>query len=454
MSLRTLISSRRDQIANRKRAALKFVPAIQGLENRRLLSNTPPVVGDGSVSTLHDQPVSGTLFNYDQDGDQTTVSLAGGPSNGAVTVNGDGSFTYTPNPGYVGQDSFTFEASDGIADSGTATETIDVTNQAPVAGEVDASVSSTPYDPGTVDINLLSDAYDPDGDPVTLVSHGAPTNGTLTDDGNGVVTYAPDPNTAFVGVVQFPYTVTDGILTATGIAMVSVTSVKVNIVLRQSGDFSPDDQAAQEAKDYSGATQLGPMDPGSGPAGGVQTTQSSYVNQIEVVGTVPAEASNLQYSWSVSAQLRVWKVTSDGATWTATQTGEEGFPDPDDDSPLEEFTDTTPDPTTNNIFMTDTSGVELAGMDVNIGDYVRSERNFVFSVYVTLDGVPKEAGELKMSQTIIAKKVANTGTVAKDWQGIQNSYQAGAVDCTINQAEVRAMVGGALPIVIDPGANQ
>ena len=44
----------------------------------------------------------------------------GGTSHGTVTLNGDGSFTYTPSNGYVGSDAFTYKVNDGQADSNVA----------------------------------------------------------------------------------------------------------------------------------------------------------------------------------------------------------------------------------------------------------------------------------------------------------------------------------------------
>ncbi len=55
-----------------------------------------------------------------------TVSVVTGPSNGTVTQNPDGSFTYTPTTGYYGSDTFVVQASDGFANSDTVTETVQV----------------------------------------------------------------------------------------------------------------------------------------------------------------------------------------------------------------------------------------------------------------------------------------------------------------------------------------
>ena len=68
----------------------------------------------------------GVLGNdSDVDGDTLTASLATGPANGFAILNADGCFSYTPNTGFLGDDSFTYAASDGsLSDSATITITV------------------------------------------------------------------------------------------------------------------------------------------------------------------------------------------------------------------------------------------------------------------------------------------------------------------------------------------
>jgi VCBS repeat-containing protein len=74
----------------------------------------------------------GVLVN-DTDPDTTTLTaaLVSGPAHGALTFNPDGSFSYTPEVGFEGADSFTYKANDGQADSNVATVTINVARPAP-----------------------------------------------------------------------------------------------------------------------------------------------------------------------------------------------------------------------------------------------------------------------------------------------------------------------------------
>ena len=48
------------------------------------------------------------------------------PQHGSVVVNADGTFTYTPGAGFVGQDSFTYRITDANGDVSTATVTVTV----------------------------------------------------------------------------------------------------------------------------------------------------------------------------------------------------------------------------------------------------------------------------------------------------------------------------------------
>jgi hypothetical protein len=97
-------------------------------------ANNPPVAEDGSATTTADTPVDITLQATDPDGDSLTFAAASQPANGTLTGSG-ATVTYTPNPGFVGSDSFTFVANDGAADSNVATISIEV-SPPPISGEL------------------------------------------------------------------------------------------------------------------------------------------------------------------------------------------------------------------------------------------------------------------------------------------------------------------------------
>ena len=51
------------------------------------------------------------------DGLTLTASLVAGPAKGTLTLNANGSFTYTPNSNFTGTDTFTYKANNGSLDS-------------------------------------------------------------------------------------------------------------------------------------------------------------------------------------------------------------------------------------------------------------------------------------------------------------------------------------------------
>ena len=77
-----------------------------------------PVITNGTIalSTPTGVPVSGDLAALvsDAEGDPVTFALASSPAGGTVSLAPGGAFTYTPAAGFVGTDTFTFTADDGV----------------------------------------------------------------------------------------------------------------------------------------------------------------------------------------------------------------------------------------------------------------------------------------------------------------------------------------------------
>jgi hypothetical protein len=104
-------------------------------------ANTPLVVNAAAGVLANDTGLS--------DGGITLLVTAG-PAFGAVTLNSDGSFTYTPNPSYVGADSFTYQITDADGDTATATVSIAIraSGASPIANEFIAQVITPVSGPG------------------------------------------------------------------------------------------------------------------------------------------------------------------------------------------------------------------------------------------------------------------------------------------------------------------
>src|SRR5204863_368976 len=128
---------------------------------------------------------------------------------------------------YNGNDSLTYKASDGQAQSGVATVTITVTpvNDAPVAANDDAY--TTPEDTQlTVSApGVLANDSDVDGDALSAVLVSSPSHGTLTLNGDGSLVYMPALN--FNGIDSFTYKASDG-QAQSGVATVTITVTPVN----------------------------------------------------------------------------------------------------------------------------------------------------------------------------------------------------------------------------------
>ena len=90
-----------------------------------------PIAVADSYSTTQDtalvQAAPGVLANdTDANSDPLTAVLNANVTHGSLTLNANGSFTYTPTTGYSGPDSFTYHANDGTADSNVVTVSLTV----------------------------------------------------------------------------------------------------------------------------------------------------------------------------------------------------------------------------------------------------------------------------------------------------------------------------------------
>jgi len=195
-----------------------------------------PQTFDDAVTTAEDTPATIAALANDLDANQPGFIpvVVSGPAHGQVAVNADGSFGYTPDKDWFGEDSFSYKLSDSRVDSNVSTVSISVTpvNDAPVtAGMQLATLEDTP-----LVIDLLAQASDVDSTTLTAHIVDGPAHGVLAANADGTVTYTP--NADFNGEDSFTYRVNDGELDSS-LATVTVAVASVNDAPHGSSRWSP-----------------------------------------------------------------------------------------------------------------------------------------------------------------------------------------------------------------------
>jgi N-acetylmuramoyl-L-alanine amidase len=164
--------------------------------------NHPPIAAGQSVQANEDTAAAILLSAMDIDSDPLTYGVLTSPTNGTLSGAAP-NLTYTPAAHFHGNDSFTFRANDGSANSNTATVQITVVhaNHPPSANGQNVSLDEDT----TAAITLTGN--DPDGDPITFSIVVQPAHGTLTGSAPNVV-YTPVPN--YFGPDSFAFRTNDG----------------------------------------------------------------------------------------------------------------------------------------------------------------------------------------------------------------------------------------------------
>ncbi|MDF4909553.1 tandem-95 repeat protein [Vibrio parahaemolyticus] len=201
------------------------------------------IVAD-KATVVEDTPtIIKVLGNDTFEGDDKVVSLDtnNGPANGTVSVNPDGSVTYTPNDNYHGTDSFTYiVTSGGVSESTTVSVDVTPVNDAPVAKDDTAITDEdTP-----VTIDVLPNDTDIDGDKLSIQSASVPETQGKVEIVDGKLVFTPAEN--FHGDAEITYTITDGALTDQATVNVTVNAVNDTPVVESSiadqtlaEDFTP-----------------------------------------------------------------------------------------------------------------------------------------------------------------------------------------------------------------------
>ena len=206
-----------------------FTIAVNEINNNDPIATDDSItVDEGATMTTLDGGATSVLTNdtdADLPSDSLTVTLGIGPGHGSLTLNVDGTFSYTHDGSENFSDSFTYIVSDadgGITDTGIVSITINpVNDNAPAAADDFVSGDEDTVISGTV---LVNDS-DVDGDPLTASLVTGPANGSLTFNSDGSFSYIPNPN--WNGTDSFTYTANDGTQNS-NVATVTITVNGVN----------------------------------------------------------------------------------------------------------------------------------------------------------------------------------------------------------------------------------
>jgi len=139
----------------------------------------------------------------DVNGVPPTGSIVGNPSHGTVTVNADGTWTYTPKANFFGTDSFTYRVFDGTDCSNTVTVSLKV-NEVEIPPTL-ANSSVSVKKNSSVSVNPLSAATDVNGAKLTAAIVTQPADGTITVNSNGTWTYKPNLTTDMRACASGPF---------------------------------------------------------------------------------------------------------------------------------------------------------------------------------------------------------------------------------------------------------
>lgn len=208
-----------------------------------------PVAVDDTATTTARKPVGIDVLANDTDPDGDPLAIAAvvtAPAHGTAQVGAGGTVVYTADPGFTGTDTFVYQVVDGRGGASTATVTVVVgtasgRNQPP---RITTKPVQVPAGSRTITLDLLSLVSDdglgaagraaaqvaPRGlrllaaaSTLRVTAVGSPAHGTVVRNADGTVTYTAAAG--YAGPDAIPFTVSDGLLSTTGVARLLVGAV-------------------------------------------------------------------------------------------------------------------------------------------------------------------------------------------------------------------------------------
>ncbi|HHF3122867.1 TPA: cadherin-like domain-containing protein, partial [Vibrio diabolicus] len=239
-------------------------------------TNTVQATADLTVNPINDLPVpqdqqfsveeDGTLQFTDADllagatdieGDDLSVTgIRYEGTDGVLTDNGDGTYSFAPNENFNGDVNFSFDVSDGT-DTVSANIDVSVTpvDDAPVSGNLAYSVDED----GSIRLSqeqLLSQASDVEGDALTASNLSVDGNATVTQNNDGSFTITPDAD--FNGDIDISFDISDGTNTVQATADLTVNPIN-DLPVPQDQQFSVEEDGTLQFTDadlLAGATDI------------------------------------------------------------------------------------------------------------------------------------------------------------------------------------------------------
>ncbi len=284
------------------------------------VNDAPVAVSDGYDAQINVALTGSSVLANDTDVDTVHGSLTAtkvtDPAHGVLVLNSNGTFTYTPNSGYIGTDTFTYKANDGSLDSNVATVSISVTASplsldgdsyngvedttlgvAAGAGLLDNDTDATPG--AVVTVTAVNGVTANVGSQITLAS-----GAHLTVNADGSFSYIPSAN--FNGGDSFTYTASDnGGFSATATvglnisavndapagADTTVTTLEDTPYVFTTADFGVNDAA--DAGSASGANHLSSVKIDALPSTGSLTYDGAAITQAQVTAGFEVSAADI-----------------------------------------------------------------------------------------------------------------------------------------------------------------